>query len=183
MTPTTTAALIGAGGAVVGALLSNVDDIYRLASRTETVTVQYSGYQPTGIFETELRYFYEVSGVRSTIEDMANRLLETRRIELITQFPERQEAIERALDAVREEVPHVSEIIDIMIPVFEKHYTVEEVQELNRFYSTEIMQNMARKQVLINPEIAPIIDELNQDTMARIEEHIRRIFLGSIRDQ
>ena len=69
-------AIIGAVGLVVGAAISNMDKIGPAVRGTRTFTVEYEGYKPTGIFETEFRYYFEVSGLRSSIEDLQGQLIE-----------------------------------------------------------------------------------------------------------
>ena len=179
-TTTTTAALIGAIGLVLGTVVSNVDDIYQLLSGTKTITAEYSGYQPTGVFETELRYYYEVTGLRVAVVDLQERLIDSQVTLLTAEFPEDREEIERIANAVREESPQVSELIDVVVPIFEKYFTVEEIQELNRFYSTEIMQGTVSKQRLVNAEAAPILAELQQDLITRVTDNFNRSTLESI---
>lgn len=173
MSTRTTAALIGAAGLVLGAIVSNVGDIYRQFFPP-------NNYRPTGVFETELRYYYEVSGARATIEDLQDQLIDSQVTLLLTQLPENRDVIERIANATREETPEFSEIIDVMAPIFERYFTVEEMQELNRFYSTEIIQGMIIKERLVNTEAAPIMAQMQQDIIRRIIDNFNTSTLESI---
>ena len=165
-------AVITTAGAIGGAGITNLDTIAQLVTGTETVTAEYSGYRPTGNFETEFRIFLEVSGVRATTEDLPDQLIDAQRNNLVTAFPGAQEEIDRILNLAREEQPEFSEIVDLFFPTYEKYYSVDEIQELNKFYSTELMQNMVKKSRVINAELAPILTSVQQDVMMRLTDRI-----------
>ena len=174
-----TTALITAAGIVFGAAVTNLDTIVRVATGMQAVTAEYSGYTPTGVFETEFRYYYEVSGARADIEDIEDRLIEAARQELIERDPESQEEIDALVEIVTEEAPQFDEIMKLTLPIYESHYTVQEIQELNRFYSTAPMQAMVRKDRLINVELAPVLVQLHQDYIDRVTPAIIDLLLGS----
>ena len=174
-----TTALITAAGVVFGATITNLDAIVRVVKGTEAVTAEYSGYRPTGVFETEFRYHYEVSGARADLEDLEDRFLEVVRQELINEDPESEEQINALIEVVTEEAPQFDEILELTLPIYERHYTVEDIQELNRFYSTVPMQDMVRKDRLINAELAPLLVQLQQDYIDRIAPAIMELLLGN----
>lgn len=144
-------ALIGLVGIVATGMFSNWNKVFA-ADRTMEVT--YS-YRPTGNFETELRYYFDVSGTRRSLQNMTNQLTEQMRIALISESPEDAVIIEQMTSIIRSEAVPLDEVIEMILPVYQEHFTLEELQELNRFYSTEIMQEMVAKMPLVQQDLAP----------------------------
>ena len=169
-----TIAIIGLIGILVTGVFSSWDKIF---PDEEVMQVRFSGYRATGNFETELRYYFEVSGVRALMENMQQQLVNNFKMTLISQYPEEAEEIDAIMNASIEEAVTLDEAIKKLLPVYRNHFTIEEIQELNRFYSTEIMQNMLKKMPLLTQEAAPLqvelIEEFQKRFEARVEEIIR----------
>jgi hypothetical protein len=168
-----TIAIIGLIGILLTGVLSNWDKIF---PDPEVIIVSFSGYRETGNFETELRYYFEVSGVRATMENMQQQLANSFKIELTAQYPENREEIDAVINVALKEAITLDEVIKKLLPVYRKHFTVQEIQELNRFYSTEIMQNMINKMPLLTQEMAPLQVELFQDFERRFETRLEEIY-------
>lgn len=135
-------AIISLVGVIAVAVISTWDK----SSPTEsTIQVTYSGYKPTGTFDTELRYYFDVSGTRAVITSMQTVLINTFRDKLISEYPDNAEEINSILDIANKEAPTLDEVLKKYRPVYRKYFTVEKIQELNKFYSTEIMLNMVKK--------------------------------------
>ena len=150
-------AIIGLVGVITTGLISNWDKIF---AEGQVLQTTYSGYRPTNNFETNLRYYFEVSGTRATMETQQKELLNRLEMQLISENPEKAEPIKEFISAVREEAPTVEEILNKLLPIYRKHFTIKELQELNKFYSTKIMQGMVKKSSLIALESAPLQLEL-----------------------
>ena len=163
-------AIIGLVGVLATAIFSNWDKIF---PDQNVVQASYSGYRPTANFETELRYFIEVSGTRATIENMQKQLLNSLKIKLLAESPEHAEEIDAVLNTALKESITIEEVLKIMLPVYQEHFTIEEVQELNKFYSTEIMQDMIRKMPLVTQELAPLQAELIQEFQVRFTKRLQ----------
>jgi hypothetical protein len=149
-------AAIGVLGVIATGILSNWDKILG-----RTVQAQYSGYRPTGDIETELRYYFEIVGLRRQFENM-NRVMQD----------QERKSRERAglpangdsgMTASPFDEKAVDEIVRIMLPSFKKNFTIQEIQELNRFYSTEIMQAFVKKQPLVMIDSMPAIEKWAED--------------------
>ncbi|MHC4269879.1 MAG: DUF2059 domain-containing protein [Planctomycetota bacterium] len=167
-----TIAIIGLIGIIATGVLSNWDKLF---PDQKMIQASYSGYRATGNFETELRYYFEVAGVRSTIENMERQIIENLKVNLTAQHPEEAKEIKEILNIVHEETITVDELIKKQLPVYRKHFTIEELQELNKFYSTEIMQNMVMKIPLIAQDAAPLQVELLQKFQQRYIERVKGI--------
>ena len=165
-------AILGLIGIVVTGGFSNWDKIF---PDEEVMQVRFSGYRATGNFETELRYYFEVSGVRATMENTQQQLVNNFKITLTSQYPEEAENIDAIMNASLEEAITIDEVIKKLLPVYRKYYTIEEIQELNRFYSTEIMQNMLKKMPLLTQESAPLQVELYQNFQERFKARVEEI--------
>lgn len=167
-----TIAIIGLLGILATAVFSNWDKIF---SEQKVIRVSYTDYRATGNFETELRYFFEVSGTRANIENMVQQLANNYKMALIAEHPENAEEIDAIMSAALEVSIRLDEIIKKLLPVYRKHYTIEEIQELNKFYSTEIIQNMIKKMPLLIQEIAPLQVELLQDYQSRLSARLNEV--------
>ncbi len=162
-------ATIGLVGILVTAFLSNWDKVF---PRQDIVQATYSGYRPTGTFETELRYFFEVSGARESIASSQQQLTLNQKLNLLSEYPEDADEINKVFDAAAETAPRFEDVISELMPVYQKHYSLSEIQELNKFYSTEIMQGMVKKAPLISQDAAPIQVRLFNDYSKRLDERL-----------
>jgi len=162
-------AIIGLIGVLVTALLSNWDKLF---PKKNIVKAEYSGYRPTGRFETELRYYFEVSGTRATMESMQQQLIQNEKINLLSTNPEDAETINKTFDAVTKEAIRFEDVIRELLPVYQKHFTLSEIQELNKFYSTAVMQGMVTKMPLVTQDAAPIEAKLLSDYSRRLGERL-----------
>jgi hypothetical protein len=147
----TAIALIGLVGVLTTGVLSNWDKLF-----SHVVTATYQGYKPTGDFETELRYHFEITGERKNSEDEVRRNVDAMRSILLAKKPDDAKVINQAMEAVLEVAPKFEDAVALLLPIYKKYYTVAEIQELNKFYSTDIMQQMVKKDPLIQQEYAPI---------------------------
>jgi hypothetical protein len=164
-------AIIGVIGVIVTAVLSNWSKIF--PDRDKKITVKVSGYSSTGVFETELRYFFEVSGTRASIENMTFQLSQQFMIQLIQQYPDEAEEIKEKFQIIAKEAITVDDLIRKLLPVYKKYFTVEVIQELNRFYSTDTMQQMVRNNQALIIEAAPLQLELITENQERIDIMIK----------
>jgi len=163
-------AIIGLIGVLVTGFLSNWDKVF---PNHNIVQATYSGYRPTGDFETELRYFFEVSGLRATLETMQQQLLQAQKADLLSQRPKDAEDINTLFDAVGKESPRPEDIIRDFIPIYQKHFSINEIQELNKFYSTDVMQGMVKKMPLVIQDAAPLQVKLVNEFRQRLYERMK----------
>lgn len=127
---------------VLGAGLSNIKDISDfLTNRKES-----------GDINVELRHFIEVSGIRTSFEEMDK--IKSEQYRLKYQIPE--DTANCLLDF---EVKG-NEIIEMIVDVMKKHTTLEQVQEMNEFYSTPSMKSYLKEQPAITKDIMDGFDKL-----------------------
>jgi len=168
--------LIGVIGLIcvlVTAGFSNWDKIF---SESNVIQAKYSGYSPTDHFETELRHYFNVSGLKNTFDIMQKQLAQNFKMQLSKQYPKDSEKIKKIINvALEEEAITLDEIIPKMLPVYKNHFTLQELQKLNKFYSTETMQNMIKIMPLLTKEAAPLQTELLTNFQKR---YIKRLKEG-----
>ena len=150
------------------AVVSNWDKLF---GKGETIQAKTT-YRPTGKFETELRYFLDVSGSRETSDSQTQQLIQIEKMNELVKNPENAEEINKRFDVITKEAIRFDDVIRALLPVYQKHFTLAELQELNKFYSTETMQNMIVKLPLIVQDAAPIQVKLISDYFERIAQRL-----------
>src|SRR5215475_10793484 len=106
-------AVIGLVGVLATGVLSNWDKLF---PKHDVVAATYSGYRPTGDFETEFRYYFDVSGSRLAIESMQRQFLQQMKTNLISQNPSDAEEIGKAFDIIASEGLTVDDVIKAILP-------------------------------------------------------------------
>ncbi|MCE5983160.1 MULTISPECIES: DUF2059 domain-containing protein [unclassified Pseudomonas] len=173
--PKITIAVIGLLGGMATALLSNWDKIFATEG---VVKAAYSGYRPTGDFETELRYYIEVVGFRKLVESTQRELAKRARLELLLAHPEEAKSINAYFDLVAQEGLKFEDVFQEVLPVYQRHFTVGQIQALNKFYSTEVMQDMVRKTPLLAHELMPIQSKMINAYSQRIQERFSAVLMS-----
>ena len=170
MSPQVVVAIIALVSATITAAISNWDKLFGTV-----VEAKYNGYRPTGNFETELRYYLEVSGARQTLESMQTQMLERIRVDFISKHPGDAAQLNSLLAAAEKDAPKFDDVIREYVPLYQKHFTLQEIQELNKFYSTEIMQGMVKKLPLLAQDAAPIQLKMMNDYLERLERDLKSL--------
>jgi hypothetical protein len=159
-------AIIGLVGVLATALFSNWDKLFGNVVQARATRT------PTDNFETELRYYFEVSGTRAATESMQQQMIQNQKLDLLSMYPQDAEMINREFDAIAREAIRFEDVIKALLPVYQKHFTLGEIQELNKFYSTDVMRGMVTKMPLITQEAAPIQVRLLSDYFQRLGERL-----------
>jgi hypothetical protein len=158
-----TIAIIGLVGVLATALVSNWDKLFQDRG---VVTARYEGYRPTGNFETELRYFLEVTGNRKLYESLPKQSINA----VISQDP-RLSQDPKGAEELKEMFEHAmvrfDEVVQAMLPIYSKYFSLTDLQRLNKFYSTEEMQNLVNKQPMLLQEVMPIIAKMTLEKASR----------------
>lgn len=163
-------AIIGMIGVALTGIFSNWEKIF---PDENVVEATYTGYRPTGNFETEFRYHIDVSGTRRMIESMQQQVMLNAKHAALAEQPHRAQEIERIFKVVESEAVKLDDVIRAMLPVYQKYFTLEEMQELNKFYSTKVMQSMTDKLPLVSQELAPVQVKMLHEYLARVHARIQ----------
>lgn len=137
---------------------------------TGTVESSYSGYRPTGNFDTELRYFIELSGTRASYAQMIRSLTQSMEASLRQQYPNNASEVHNTMRLITNVLPTLDEMINRVIPIYRKYFNVSEIQQINKMYSTPVMRNMVSKQPLLMQHIGPLFVEIQREMNERIAE-------------
>jgi len=164
---------VGLLTAIAAGVLTNWDKIFH---KDKVVTGKVvGGYAPTGDFETEVRYYLEVSGMRANIAEMQKMTLAAEEKRLIEESPEDGAQIQAIIDIAEECMAPLEEFVKVLIPIWVKYLTLEQVQELNKFYSTEAMQRVRSKNTFVMEEFLPKATEIakryQERFVKRVEEY------------
>ena len=73
------------------------------------------------------------------------------------------------MSASVEELPKFDSLVETFMPIYVKYYTLAEIQELNKFYSTDIMQQLVKTQPLIMQDAAPLFTKMYMDMQQRLD--------------
>ena len=166
-------AILGLLGVLGTAVFSNWDKLYPPAN---VVKSTYTGYTPTGDPQVELRYFFEVAGVRGLLKGMQSEMLSHFRQQFEAVYKEKPELAADLLKVMSDDFEvQYDEMLNVYIPIASKYFSVPEIQELNRFYSTPPMRELIRKNPLLTKEFMPLVMTLAQKSQERVQPKIKAI--------
>lgn len=167
-------AIIGLVGVLATAGFSNWDKIF---PPKNVVKSEFSGYQPTGDPQIELRYFIEITGMRSALKQMQMGMIDHFKRQTEALPGARPETVAKAFKILEDDLPtQYDEIVNAFVPIASKHFSVAELQELNKFYSTPVMRELIRKQPIMNSEFLPVAMAQMQKTQERVGGKITALF-------
>jgi hypothetical protein len=147
-------AIIGLIGTLGSAIISNFDTLTGQAVKSKT------SYHSTSDFQTEYIHLINVSGAKKQFEAIFPQMLNNIAAQEKSQNPEASQQIDQRNYVLQNKaINNIDDFLIKLLPVYEKYFTLEDLQTLNKFYSTEIMQKMMEKQPFLTKEIMPIAVE------------------------
>ena len=105
-------------------------------------TLAYS--QVTREKEREIRKLLEVTGTTKTMPDMMDQMIAEFRKAL-------PEVPSQFWDDFRKEI-NVDELVGLMVPVYDKHLSLEDIKAANAFFSTPAGKHFAEKMAIMSAE-------------------------------
>lgn len=66
-----------------------------------------------------------------------------------------------------------SRVIQAMVPVFQKYYTLEDIQDIVRFYESPVGKKLAQSNTKIAMETIPIAQRIGMETMQKLMQTAR----------
>ena len=144
-------------------VISNWDKLFG-----NTIELVYER-KPTDNFDTEARYFFDISGIRATLETMlkkstgnALKQMECTFSELPASDPSLWNEVNKA---VQGEKITADEIITVLVPVYRKHVSLEEMQELNKLYSSGVLEIISGRLPAITEDELLAFADLQKDAL------------------
>ena len=166
-------AAIGLLGVLGTAVFSNWDKLY---PPPNVVKAEFTGYVPTGDPQIELRYFFEITGMRSLVQGFQAEMLGHFKQQIEQQYEDNPGLVGELIKVMREELgTQYDQILNIYVPIATKHFSVAEIQELNKFYSTPPMREMTRRTPLLTKEYMPLVLVMAQKTQERMGPKVQAI--------
>ena len=166
-------ATIGLVGVLTTAALSNWDKVFPPANEVKST---FSGYQPTGDLQVELRYFHEVTGFRDNMRQMQMGIIEHFRKQAEAEGGANKVALDNAIKILEEELDaQIDEVMNINVLIASKYFSIAEVQDLNKFYSTPVMRERLRKDSLITKEYLSVAMPLLQKRLERLDRRFKEL--------
>lgn len=107
-----------------------------------------------------------ISKVKEQVEVMIDQMFTMIKAQRSDLTPELIEELQAELDP--------NEIIELCIPAYTKHLTVEELEGLLAFYKTPLGQSFAEKQILITRETTIIGQQWGANISQKIAERIQK---------
>lgn len=162
-------ASLGLAGVLATAVFSNYDKLFVPKADVKT---EINTYVPTGDFETEFRYYFEVTGIRKMMVDMQNSMADNWTREYISEHPNEAVNEEKIKEDFKKEVKELSDVnnmIDELVPIYQKYFTVEEIQELNKIASSKAMQDMRKKSPVLMKETADLMTKMIKKTVKKYD--------------
>ena len=169
-------AVMGLIGILVTGLVSNWNRVFPDKDILEANIV---GYRGTGDYETELTRYLEVSGRWTIVEQQQKELLKSYETALAALFPEESGDLGAIMKAASGEASTIAETARKYMSAYQRHFSVERIEELNKLYSTDIMRNMVSKLPALSEELAPLQAELLQDFRKRLGDRVKEILVNS----
>jgi len=95
--------------------------------------------------------------------------------------PDQLKSSQQLLDAITQDVMKafpLDEILNVMVPVYQRHLTRSDLQAIVAFYSSAVGQKLLREQPAMVQEsmqaMAPIQQRMMEDLMRRVKERVER---------
>ena len=151
-------------------LLSFVAYSETLAATPPVEQPTQASRQPTEDFATEFRTFVELSGTSDLLRDMHRTALEQ-----VERLPE------NFRDLALREVPTPDDIVELMVPIYQRYFSLEDLQQLNMLYSGAFMREVVTKQRQLQQEVLPLIVEEQQRSFLRITRKLERLRVDELR--
>lgn len=146
-------AVIGLVGVISTGVFSNWDKLFS-PSRTAASSPVVSDD-----INVQIRYYIETTGFRNAMEALEKQRAERFRLE----FKADRDTVDCMLDM---SVP-TNQLIDIAVEAFRKHYTLEEIKELNRINALPAMVSLASKQAAISLDLVSGLEDAAQRVKRR----------------
>ncbi|PCH62411.1 MAG: hypothetical protein COC19_02945 [SAR86 cluster bacterium] len=167
-------ALIGVLGMCVTGFFSNLDKVF---PEENVVTSVYSGYQPSSDAKTEVAYLLHITGAEAQMKQQQQQLFEIQKKQFSELLEGDPEILDKMYAIIDDELPKFNDkIFDVTLDIQSQHFTIQEIQELNKFYSTPIMKEYIRRQPAVlktmMDEILPIALEFQSVVQERLGKEI-----------
>ena len=121
----------------------------------------------------------QMQNMMSTMQQMIRQQMESQSKRLDSKYgqltPEQQAGLQKILNTYLEKsmsIYTIDEMIDDMIPVYQRHFTKTDVDSLIAFYSTPSGQRMLAEQPVIMKEYYPVVMKHIEEGSAKLSQEL-----------
>ena len=154
-----------AGVAVLGAaLISNFDKLSQSNAKKSEIS-----YVPSNDIDLEIRHHLDLIGV----PDLTNQMKQ----HLAQRYREKFHLKDTEIACILDTSFFASEFTEVFVAASKKYLSLQDVQELNKFYSSPVMKHYLQQQSAIAREIFTAMDELGDkkaQSFATLVENSRK---------
>ncbi len=136
-------AVIGLIGTVSATVITNWD---KLRPKPEELI------NPTNDIEIEVRHHLELSGMREMMRAMKARMEQ--------KYRDKYDLTEEELASLVDVSTLGNDFLEVFVEIYKRHLSLEEIRELNRLHSSEIMVTYRKKQMKMIPDLIEETDKL-----------------------
>lgn len=141
-------ALIGLAGIIFTAVISNYDKLFN----DPASTANSFPYEKIDDLDMQLRFFIEVSGFRSSMDELKRVSAEKYKL--------RHNASDAVINCIQDNQIQTEQMIELFVKVHKNHITLQQVKELNRLYSSESMKSYTKSSPLIVRDLLAGLDSI-----------------------
>ncbi len=123
--------------------------------------------QTDGTYKKVFAEFLEVSGNNATIKATMDQMIPMLRQSLAS-AP--KEYVDRFIDKYT--TTFSTKYADFILPIYQKYYTLEDLQALNTFYKSDLGKKMAQSMPLITSEGAKKGQEIGQQIVIQVMQEL-----------
>lgn len=106
-------------------------------------------------------------------QSLAQTMEQTLRTKIPNPTPKQLKEIKVTLDAALDDMP-IDDLIKAMVPVYQRHFTKTDIEELIRFYASPVGQKYLREQPQIVQETMQASMQITQNRMKEVELRIEK---------
>jgi len=128
--------------------------------------------------EDSIRHFISISGGNVMGKEMLKGLLNLHFLQMRRNHPELSDKVIDDMRAIFEEEADIDKLIDKFVPIYAKHYTQEEIEQMTAFFESPVGQKMAIQSRPVTMECFEASKEWGRDlkrkAMPQIKDRLRR---------
>lgn len=123
--------------------------------------------QTDGMYKKAYAEFLEVSGNNATIKATMDQMIPLLRQSLAS-AP--KDYVDRFIDKYT--TTFNAKYADLLMPIYQKYFTLEDLQEINTFYKSDLGKKMAKNSPLITSEAAKKGQEIGQQIVLQVMQEL-----------
>lgn len=142
-----------------------------------SITASSAFPQQKAVTDAKVLKILELSGAAQTFQDMVNSMVNTMRMMMLRSLPanpRRDEFLNDFFNDFRERANRTApQVVQQLVPVFERYYSSGQIDQLLRFYESPLGQHMVQVQPQIKREAGTIGQNWGRQIVQRVMADLR----------